>query len=188
VTGRLLGLLRDEAYWREVHDSVSDQPPTVPARDYVCVGVLKLAGAPAMLRGLLDLLTDERKWLRRNAACELSLIAARYAHGGALTAFGHGKLTEADRATLLAPLRAALRDEFWLVRDDAAAALGFLGDRDAVPALIELLAGDEKQQVRYEAARSLGRLGDRRAVAPLRHAPANDPEIGVAVREALSYL
>lgn len=52
------------------------------------------------------------------------------------------------------------------VRDRAANALGKLGDRRAVPALIEA-PGDEDAGVREHVATALGLPGDKRAVQPL---------------------
>jgi HEAT repeat protein len=52
------------------------------------------------------------------------------------------------------------------VREQAARALGLIGDRSAVPYLIAALE-DPEFRVGVEAARALGRLGDDRAVDPL---------------------
>ncbi len=61
---------------------------------------------------------------------------------------------------------ANLKDEDWLVRRDAAEALGKLGDRQAVAPLTACLK-DGTNSVRFSAAEALGKLGDQRAVAPL---------------------
>ena len=52
------------------------------------------------------------------------------------------------------------------IRSATATALGHIGDRAAVPGLIEALR-DERERVRWEAAWSLGRIGDARAVPHL---------------------
>lgn len=54
------------------------------------------------------------------------------------------------------------------IRQQAAKALGKLGDGRAVTALVEALTGDDDRWVRIAAAQGLGKLGDRRAEAPLR--------------------
>src|SRR4051794_34450997 len=58
--------------------------------------------------------------------------------------------------------RALMQDSSYKVRVQAALVLGKLGDRRAVPALIQALK-DENETVRGVAATSLGRLGDPRA-------------------------
>jgi HEAT repeat protein len=71
------------------------------------------------------------------------------------------------RATLAVDeLIAALDDPSQMVREEAALALGEIGDERAVEPLIERLAEPETGIV-DECARALGRLGDRRAVEPL---------------------
>ncbi|MDP8230456.1 MAG: HEAT repeat domain-containing protein, partial [Candidatus Gorgyraea atricola] len=59
-----------------------------------------------------------------------------------------------------------LKDEGWWVREDAAAALGNIGDERAVEPLIERLK-DERWWVQKAAAVALGNIGDERAVKPL---------------------
>lgn len=60
----------------------------------------------------------------------------------------------------------ALKNEREIVRIEAAAALGMLGDSYAVPHLIESLA-DENFQVRMAATRALGNIGDQTVVPRL---------------------
>ena len=64
------------------------------------------------------------------------------------------------------PLIAALSHTDWLVRNNAAWALGRIADRRAVEPLVDRLA-DERAEVRATAAGSLGRIEDGRATAPL---------------------
>lgn len=52
-------------------------------------------------------------------------------------------------------------------REDAAAILGEIGDRKAVPALLEALREDWSEGVRYSAGFALGRIGDPSAVPAL---------------------
>lgn len=67
---------------------------------------------------------------------------------------------------------ALLRNSDWDVRTAAARALGYFGDRRAVPPLVGALDNAENWQLSYVAAESLGRLGDARAdgaLAALEH-------------------
>ncbi|MCQ8893859.1 MAG: HEAT repeat domain-containing protein [Methanolinea sp.] len=63
------------------------------------------------------------------------------------------------------------------VREEAARALGELGDRRAVDPLIGLLS-DENRYVRREAAKSLGRIGDERAIPALISALKDEDRYG----------
>jgi HEAT repeat protein len=85
----------------------------------------------------------------------------------AYAAAGLGRLgAEAGPAVPL--LVDCLGDGDWLVRRQAAEALGPIGDPVAVEPLIEVVADrDGEWGVRTAAARSLGLLGDARAVEPL---------------------
>lgn len=60
----------------------------------------------------------------------------------------------------------ALHSQDEEMREEAARALGELGDHRAVDPLIELLS-DDNRYVRREAAKSLGKIGDGRAIPPL---------------------
>jgi HEAT repeat protein len=64
------------------------------------------------------------------------------------------------------PLIAALRDSEWVVRRNAAKALGAIGDSKAVDPLVTALK-DSHDSVRLEAAEALGAIGDPRASWPL---------------------
>ncbi len=70
---------------------------------------------------------------------------------------------------LLAGLRHKTTPLDWMVRRSASEALGHLGDRRAVPALIEALR-DTHDLVRPAAAQALGSLGDTCAVPALKRA------------------
>jgi HEAT repeat protein len=61
---------------------------------------------------------------------------------------------------------AALKDNDWWVRRDAAEALGEIGDARTVEPLIAVLK-DKDRDVRWHAASALGEIGDARAVDPL---------------------
>jgi hypothetical protein len=73
-------------------------------------------------------------------------------------------VAEADRLDELT--RALMQDPSYKVRVQAALVLGKLGDRRAVPSLLQALK-DENETVRGIAATSLGRLGDRAAATGL---------------------
>ncbi len=60
----------------------------------------------------------------------------------------------------------SLREDNPAIRSATATALGHIGDRVAVPGLVEALH-DRHERVRWEAAWSLGRIGDARAVPDL---------------------
>lgn len=70
-------------------------------------------------------------------------------------------------ASTKVPLSTALQDDLAVVRTGAAAALGFLGRRDAVPILREALLGDPEADVRNAAISALAAIGDKAAVAAL---------------------
>jgi HEAT repeat protein len=91
-----------------------------------------------------------------------------------------------EELILLGPLAvpaliAALEDENEWRRGLAVEALGRIGDRRAVPALIQVLRKDSTGGVRAQAATMLARIGDPRAVDPL-IAALRDPK--GSVREA----
>ncbi|WP_179166447.1 HEAT repeat domain-containing protein [Streptomyces sp. CB03238] len=189
VGERLLGLLHNEAYWTERYVGIGDEPPMVTAVDCVNPALFTVGGSELMLRGLLDVLGHQEQMLRWYAARELANITYRSTVGYGLTVNGsHGELVDADRQLIVGPLRSALRDKFWLVRESAATALGHLGDRSVLDDLLACLADDHHHRVRYFAAKALGDLGDASAVEPLRRALSSDVEISVAVKEALAKL
>lgn len=59
-----------------------------------------------------------------------------------------------------------MKDESKYVREQAADALGKIGDTRATGPLIAALE-DKESDVRAKAARALGKIGDKRAVEPL---------------------
>lgn len=97
----------------------------------------------------------------------------RYYAAWWLGKFGLETATAAERQAIVNALIAALADEAdrtelggYPLRRNAARALGKLGDRQAVPALIESLRCEDFY-VREAAAIALGQLGDPQAIAPL---------------------
>ena len=83
----------------------------------------------------------------------------------------------------------ALRHGNEYVRENAAEALGKIGDVRAVYPLIRALLTDTHKDVRWYAAIALGKIGDVRAVESLRSA-LNDDQVCVrmAATEALKRL
>jgi len=82
-----------------------------------------------------------------------------------------------------------LRSSLAGVRSRAAWQLGQLGDKSAVPALIETLQ-DENEDVRWSAAWALGELGDKSAIPALTVVSEEDESEDVRSRawEALCIL
>ena len=72
------------------------------------------------------------------------------------------------------------------VREQALFALSQLGDSQAVPAILPLLAKDESEDVRQQAAFALSQIGDESAVAALT-AALKDPSPDVR-RQAIFAL
>jgi Na+/melibiose symporter-like transporter len=74
------------------------------------------------------------------------------------------------------------------VREEAARALGRIGDKEAVPALVSVLS-DSQSTIRIEVARALGRIGDPAAVPPLADAMASSSqELRAACAKALGSI
>lgn len=85
---------------------------------------------------------------------------------------------------------AALQHDDFRVRRQAAAALGVLGDTQAVEPLLLALVEDQIAEVRENAAYALGQLEDARAVEPLKTAALGDPDSQVrsTAMRALDHL
>jgi len=82
----------------------------------------------------------------------------------------------------------ALRHKDWHVREEAAWALGGIGDARAVEPLIQALM-DDSDVLRRIAAWALGEIGDRRAVEPLIQALEDrDPDVQEKAAEALGKI
>ena len=78
----------------------------------------------------------------------------------------------------LAPLLDALTHRQGQIRSAALLALAELGDRRAVPEIVERLASDDSAMVREAAAQALGRLGGAEAMKAL-EAALSDPKAKV---------
>jgi hypothetical protein len=144
---------------------------------------------PRAINPLILALKDENRYVRREAAKSLgrigdekaisALIEAlrdedRYAREGAAEGLAEMK----EKA--FGPLIRALNDMDWHVRMGAIIALRIIGDRNAVPKIIDAL-GDENRFVRREAVKSLGRIGDERVIEPLTGA-LQDEDTSVRMR------
>jgi len=79
------------------------------------------------------------------------------------------------------PLIVALKNKDWIVRENAAKALGKIGDKRAVEPLIFAIK-DDTGRVRYEAIEALGEIGDLRAVEPLMSLLLDQNEKGSPLR------
>lgn len=98
----------------------------------------------------------------------LEMLAAPRADDRAAAAWALGVSLRPVEAVV--PLVEALKDRHSGVREMAARTLGDIGDRRAVPGLIDALASahaDEPYRVRQRVVEALGKLGDARAVEPL---------------------
>lgn len=107
-------------------------------------------------------------WLKQNSA--LAPLAATATDDSsaeirraAVGAMGFAPSTDTAAVTALL---AALGDDAWAVREEAATTLGKLRAQSARDALIVVL-NDDYWQVRLRAARALGQLGDRAAALPV---------------------
>jgi HEAT repeat protein len=173
-------------------DRVDYSDMTLPsmAETRIATALVTIGGSRTLLDALGAVMTSQAndRFIRAEAAGELAKIAWRASVGHGLTIDRDSpSLTPADRTLMAGPLISALRDEFWMVREDAVSALGLLGDSDVLPSLIAKL-DDEHDRVRYFTARALGDLGDPRAVQPLRRAMRKHPTIEVAAKKALAKL
>jgi HEAT repeat protein len=84
----------------------------------------------------------------------------------------------------------ACRNESWQVRKAAAFSLGLVGDKAALPIILELLESDEHVYVRISAASALGMIADITAIPILTNALRNPKNVSVCpfVGVALSKL
>lgn len=124
----------------------------------MCEALITVGGPTLLLRALLD----------TNNVGRLAGILRNWQAGLGMTEWDSTwcEITDAHRELVFEPLRTALADERWTIRESAAEALGWLGDERAFPDLVALLEDDE-YQVRAGTARVLGRMGDQRALPHL---------------------
>jgi HEAT repeat protein len=119
---------------RGLLNALRGRDPVVQARASLLLGSIGRPAVPVLIEGL----KDEDKDVRTAAAAALISIGpeARFAVG---------------------TLVRALKDEDYFVRWNSAVALGEIGDKEAVPALMETLA-DENIDVRKAAADALEKI------------------------------
>jgi HEAT repeat protein len=106
------------------------------------------------------------------AAIAFDETRRRRDRGEAIKALG-----QSGDAAAVAPLASALQDRKLAVV--AATALGALGHRDGVPALIETLTDSGDKVARFAAAGALGKIGDPAAAEALRDAAKSDRDSSV---------
>jgi len=209
---QLRALQRPEAS-RVALSALSDPAPIVRAT--ATAAVLWLPGDESVT-ALMPLLSDKEEFVRQQAAYALGLTRSRSAvaglverltdkkdsvRGAAAVALGH--IADPSAVTALAAVlnpqaglatskksQKSKREQNPFVLRSAARALGQIGNRAGVPALIGLLK-DEKSEadVRREAASALGEIGDASAVPALRDVTtAGDPHLAEAAHQALKRI
>jgi putative membrane-bound dehydrogenase-like protein len=137
---------------------------------------LKLAWSTMPVQELIHLLADRRPAVRNRAIQSLArkgegVVPAltEAIQAGTTPQVRLGALwaaTRIDRADTRGAVRKALADPDETVRQAAIHSMSLWKDRDAAPALIELLKGRSQQNERA-AAEALGRIGDKTAVPVL---------------------
>ena len=131
---------------------LEDPAPAVAEAAAEAIG--SMGAGPDVITLLLETMSEGSLQGRRSAVMALSRLESAEAYDG---------------------LMKALEDGDASVRQGAIAALGELGERRAVTAMIAHLGHDPEAGVRTEAAYRLGALGDERSLPVLRLAAAQDP-------------
>jgi len=110
------------------------------------------------------------KLLADGSPVEGNVCGRRWWHGGTHDLTSPGEQAASALAAIgsqaFQPVLAALRQEAWIARRNAAWALGALDDNQAVPALIDALR-DREAPVREQAAWALGAIDDTQAMPVL---------------------
>ncbi|MFD1524947.1 HEAT repeat domain-containing protein [Halolamina salina] len=101
-----------------------------------------------------------REELADTAAGLLASDDERLRYRGAFTLYEFGMEEPTLLQDRLPRIRAALDDEYYLVRKEAAGMLGFVGDEASVPELSRLAESDPSDDVRTKAADALGSIRD----------------------------
>ena len=170
VAAASLGFSKDARAVEPLMKSLSDNNDGVLVASLLSLGHLALDDTSIPTAPLIPFLSHRHADVRVNASRVLVHTASK----------GDG--------VLFLPLTTALEDPIPAVRLHSAAALGALGDPDAVGFLLKLLK-DEKALVRIRAAYALGRIDDRRAVARLIDSLDDpDEDVSKAVYKALRSL
>jgi HEAT repeat protein len=178
---RALGLIGDKRAVDGLIAALRDRDGTVRT---VAAEALGRLGDPKAIKGLMALFKDTSKLVRVSATIALTQIGhatveplieslkdenfqvrlhSVQALGGITSDYPTGRSWLQDSRPVPG-LIALLKDKDRAVREDAAIALGMIGDPSAVPALIEAL---QDGQVKVRAIMALGMIGDTRAVEPL---------------------
>ena len=144
---------------------------------------------PRAVNPLILALKDENRYVRREAAKSLGRIGDEKAIPALIEALKdedrYGREGAAEglaemKEKAFSPLLHSLSNNDWHVRMGALIALRIIGDRNAIPKIIDALQ-DENRFVRREAAKSLGRIGDERVIEPLTRA-LKDEDTSVRMR------
>jgi len=199
-----LGAQRHPDASRACLPALNDAQPII--RVTAARAILALPGDESA-RALLPLLADKDPFVRREVAYDLGMTRSRAAVAPLIETLTSDKVDEVRSAAAIAlgdirdesavvalseVLSAGASDKKKRERNPfvlraAATALGRIGSRAGVPALVNLLS-DERfpNDVRREAAQALGLIGDSTAVPALQSASlASDPYLARAAANAL---
>ena len=178
---KALGLIRDRRAVDGLIAALKDRDGSVRT---IAAEALGRIGDPKAIKGLMALFKDSSKLVRVSATIALTQIGEAtveplleglkdenfqvrlhsvQALGGITSDYPTGRSWLQDSRPVPG-LIALLKDKDRAVREDAAIALGMIGDPTAVPALIEAL---QDGQVKVRAIMALGMISDARAVEPL---------------------
>lgn len=178
---KALGLIRDRRAVDGLIAALKDRDGSVRT---IAAEALGRIGDPKAIKGLMALFKDSSKLVRVSATIALTQIGEAtveplleglkdenfqirlhsvQALGGITSDYPTGRSWLQDSRPVPG-LIALLKDKDRAVREDAAIALGMIGDPSAVPALIEAL---QDGQVKVRAIMALGMISDTRAVEPL---------------------
>jgi HEAT repeat protein len=191
----------------EVLDAIGDSRSLVPliatALKDDCPDVREAARAvlfqardPRAVEPLTEALTHDDRAVRRRAVEVLGSIEAPRAMRSLIRALKDSDINEnAVRALTnigapaVAPLIEALKDKYPIVREQAAKALGWIGDQRSVDPLSHALS-DTVWYVRSEASKALETIGDPKAIKPIREQLQREQETRVRDRltDALTAL
>ncbi|HWN11502.1 MAG TPA: HEAT repeat domain-containing protein [Pyrinomonadaceae bacterium] len=209
-----LGAMKHPDASRVAVAALKDISPSVRAT--AASSILALPGEESAAN-LIPLLSDKNEFVRREVAYALGVGRSKSAVGPLLerllldkedgvrgaAAVALGDIADSSAiATLAAVMKSEVvatglkknskskKEQNPFVLRAAARALGQIGSREAVPALIATLENEKTEDdVRREAATSLGLIGDSSALPSLRNAlTARDPYLSKAVHEAIKAI
>ncbi|MDQ3686272.1 MAG: HEAT repeat domain-containing protein [Acidobacteriota bacterium] len=164
---------------------LSDRDEFVRREAAYALGMTRSRAGVASLINVLE--SDKSPGVRGAAAVSLGLIGDETA----AQPLAQSLVRRISRSGFLNRITRRREEENEFVRRAAVRALGDIGSREAVPALIGILSNDRAaDDVRREAARSLGRIGDAAAIPALQRAAldARDPYLSQHALEALRKL